>query len=204
MKKIKSYILIGLLALSLVGCSNKNDNKEVIQDEEIKEKIEENEEEMKEVEKEDKKDSKEDEEERKEVEEKETDEKTSKEEKKDEKVFKIATSYYDGKGEKPNPKNYKDYYSDDSGTNEYTILSSSFKMDKISLVALEFKNDDLVETDLIKEFSLEAGDEILLNIIYPEGIPMAKLKWEVDGNEDEFIFAYDGKDGNEGIEQFKY
>lgn len=198
MKKIKYFILIGLVSLGLAGCTNKKI--EVEQEESIEKEetlVEENKDKEDKQEKEDKQDMDEEESNIK-------DKTEEKEEVKEEKIFTITTEYFVDGEEKPNPNDYNDFYTDRNGTNEYTFLNANFDLDKLELIGLDYKDDNLVETEVIKEFQLKKDDKILLNLVYPEGIPMCKLRWEVDGETEEYIFSYDGRDGNEGVAQYKY
>lgn len=95
-------------------------------------------------------------------------------------------------------KSYKEIYEDEINSNEYTeFFTENMSIDSLKFIELEYENDELKEVEVIHEIrEIEPGEKILIHAVYPEGIPMLKIKWESDdGVTDEYIFQYNGKDG---------
>ncbi len=99
---------------------------------------------------------------------------------------------------------YTYVYSDGRRGNEETVFSTNFDLDGVILVGMTFDGNNLLDSSVVDAFSLKAGESILLNIAYPEGIPMYKLKWSVDGKQDDYVFQYNGKDGMREELEFHY
>ena len=182
MKKFKYIALAGLLALSLTACSQneaKEDGKEDVEVEVEKETPEKTEDKA---------------------------EEEIKEGEAQERLVTIEREFYRD-GVKPNIEEYEYFYDDGNESGEYTSLTSNFDLDGIKLIALEYEGDKLVEKEVLQVYSLNKGERLLVNAVYPEGIPMLKLRWAVENGEvkeDEYIFEYDGRDGGEDKIEFKY
>ncbi len=187
MKKKASYILLALgISLAITGCKTKLDEKkevETVVGQEIDKKEEEKEvkEETKEEKSEDKKEP-------------------AVSESKQEKKLLVEKFYSDDKLAKTV---FKYVYDDGSASNERTVISPNFDL-KLDLIGLEYEGDQLKEKEIIESYDLKDGEKLLLKAVYPEGIPMLKLKWTVAGRTDEYILEYNGKDGGPDRLEFKY
>lgn len=109
---------------------------------------------------------------------------------------------------KVNEEEYDYKFKDQDDVEEYTLIySENFKIDKMEFIRLEFAENDLQETKILSTVdNIKKGEKVLINAVYPEGIPMLKIKWYADDNtiEDEYIIQYNGKDGIEDNLEIKY
>lgn len=102
---------------------------------------------------------------------------------------------------------YKHIYEDELSSNEYTeFFTDNIFIDSLKFIELEYKDDNLIEIGVIEEFKeINPGEKILIHAVYPEGIPMLKIKWENNkGVNGEYIFQYNGKDGLDDSIVFMY
>lgn len=85
------------------------------------------------------------------------------------------------------------------GPQEISIRSENINISKLSLLSLEYdsEKDELVEREVLKEKeNIKEDTKITWEAVYSEGIPSMKLVWELpNGQKDEYIIFYDGKDG---------
>lgn len=95
-------------------------------------------------------------------------------------------------------------FTDGNKGNEETVFSTNFDLDNVLLIGMTFDGNNLIDSSVKDGFSLKAGESIILNIDYPEGIPMYKLRWTVDGKEDDYVFQYNGKEGMVEFIEFHY
>ena len=91
---------------------------------------------------------------------------------------------------------------------QISIRAENTEIRKLSLVSLEYdaENDELVEKEILKEEEeIEENEKTTWDVIYSEGIPSMKLNWELaNGEEGEYVIAYNGKDGLNPEEQMVY
>lgn len=87
----------------------------------------------------------------------------------------------------------------EEGPEEISIRSENSDIAKLSLVSLEYdaEEDELLEKEVLKEKEgIDEGEKVRWEVVYSEGIPSMKLKWELpEGQTGEYVIAYDGKEG---------
>ncbi len=80
-----------------------------------------------------------------------------------------------------------------------TIYSKDIEMSRIDLVSLSYdeEEDMLVEGEILKsKVDIEAGEMVIWEVVYSEGVPSMKLNWEVEtGKTGDYIIAYNGRYG---------
>lgn len=107
-----------------------------------------------------------------------------------------------------NIDDYNYSFRDEGESEEFTIIySENFDIDKMEFIRLEFAEDDLQEVEVLSTIeNIKKGEKVLINAVYPEGIPMLKIKWVAKdkGIEDEYIIQYNGKDGVDDNLEIRY
>lgn len=126
-------------------------------------------------------------------------EEEDKDEVKEKKKVVINHFYVLEDSDKPEPEEYTYYYTDNEGSSGYIVLTAEMDLENVQLIALDYE-DDLVEKEVIETFDIKEGERLLVNAIFPEGVPVMKLKWEYDGKEDEYIFQYYDQEDKEYVE----
>lgn len=94
------------------------------------------------------------------------------------------------------------------GREEITIRSENVGISNLSLYELEYdsEKDVFLEKNILnEEENIEEGKETTWEVVYSEGIPNMKLSWKLqNGEEGEYIIAYDGKDGIDEDDKLVY
>ena len=94
------------------------------------------------------------------------------------------------------------------GREEITIRSENVGISNLSLYELEYdsEKDVFLEKNILnEEENIEEGKETTWEVVYSEGIPSMKLSWKLEnGEEGEYIIAYDGKDGIDEDDKLVY
>lgn len=80
-----------------------------------------------------------------------------------------------------------------------TIYSKDIEISRLDLVSLSYDEDkdELVEGDILKsKVDIAAGEKVLWDVVYGEGVPSMKLNWEIEsGQTGDYIIAYNGRYG---------